>query len=99
VRSKILGLIFLKIEDTWGRQGRKYPTRYNNVSKFYCSIFIWRSTCFGRHTAHHQEPKTVLAACGFSYRVQCVRQRLLSTHPASFYIWKTRGCQYSFRLL
>jgi hypothetical protein len=25
--------------------------------KFYYSIFIWSSTCFGRHTAHHQEPK------------------------------------------
>jgi hypothetical protein len=22
---------------------------------------------FGRHTAHHQEPKTALAASGFSY--------------------------------
>jgi hypothetical protein len=25
------------------------------------------SACFGRHTAHHQEPKTPLAASGFSY--------------------------------
>jgi hypothetical protein len=24
------------------------------------------STCFGRHTAHHQEPKTALTASGFS---------------------------------
>jgi len=22
----------------------------------YYSIIIWSSTCFGRHTAHHQEP-------------------------------------------
>jgi len=21
-------------------------------------IFVWSSTCFGRHTVHHQEPKT-----------------------------------------
>ena len=28
-------------------------------------IFIWSSTCFGRKTAHHQEPKTALAASGF----------------------------------
>ena len=46
---------------------KKNPTRCNNVSKFYYSIFIWGSTCFGRHTAHHQEPKTALAASGFSY--------------------------------
>jgi len=41
------------------------PTRCNNVSKFYYSVFRWSSTCFGRHTVHHQEPKTALAASGF----------------------------------
>ena len=41
------------------------PTRCHSVSKFYL-IFIWSSTCFGRHTAHHQEPKTALAASGFA---------------------------------
>jgi hypothetical protein len=35
--------------------------------KLYYSIFIWSSSCFGRHIAHHQEPKTALAASGFSY--------------------------------
>jgi len=45
----------------------KNPTRCNNVTKFYYSIFIWSSACFGRHTAHQQEPKTALAASGFSY--------------------------------
>jgi len=35
---------------------KKNPTRCNNVLKFYYSIFIWSSTCFGRHTAHHQQP-------------------------------------------
>jgi hypothetical protein len=39
-------------------------TKYQN---FYYSILIWSSTCFGRHTAHHQEPKTALVASGFSY--------------------------------
>ena len=43
----------------------KDPTRCNSVSKFYYSIFIWSSTCFGRHTAQHQEPKTALAASRF----------------------------------
>jgi len=42
------------------------PTSCNSVSKFYF-IFIWSSTCFGRHTAHHQEPKTALVASGFAY--------------------------------
>jgi len=39
--------------------------------KIYYSIFIWSSTCFGRHIAHHQEPKTALAASGFSYVEGC----------------------------
>jgi len=43
----------------------------NNVSKFHYSIFICSSTCFGRHTAHHQEPKTVLTASGFAYMEGC----------------------------
>jgi hypothetical protein len=47
------------------------PTRCNSVSKLYYSIFIWSSTCFGRHTAHHQEPKTALAASGFAYVEGC----------------------------
>ena len=51
---------------------KKNPTRCNNVSKFfYYSIFIWSSTCFRRHTAHYQEPKTALAASGFSYVEGC----------------------------
>jgi len=50
---------------------KKNPTRCNNVSKFYYSLFIWSSTCFGRHAAHHQEPKTALAASGFSYVEGC----------------------------
>ena len=39
--------------------------------KIYYSIFIWSSTCLWRHTAHHQEPKTALAASGFSYVEGC----------------------------
>jgi len=48
----------------------KNPRRFNSVSKFYF-VSIWSSTCFGRHTAHHQEPKTALAAYGFSYVEDC----------------------------
>jgi len=50
---------------------KENPTIYNNISKFYYSIFICSSTCFGRHTAHHQEPKTALATSGFSYVKGC----------------------------
>jgi len=39
--------------------------------KFYYYLFIWISTCFGQHTVHHQEPKTALAASGFSYMEGC----------------------------
>jgi len=38
------------------------PTRCNSVSKFYF-IFIWSSTYFGRHTAHHQELWYTVASC------------------------------------
>jgi len=48
----------------------KNPTRCNSVSKFYFT-FICSSTCFGQHPAHHQEPKTVLAASGFAYMEGC----------------------------
>jgi len=90
---------------------KKNPTRCNNVSKFYYSIFIWSSTCFGRYTAHHQEPKTALAAlvfhtwkivgCVVGRRCQahCAWQRPLTTRPTTFHVWKTSGCQCSFRLL
>jgi len=91
---------------------KESPTRCNNVSKFYYSIFIWSSTCFGRHTAHHQEPKTALAASGFSYVEGCLDVQLEDvvrhTVPddvfqlhvqTAFHLWKTRGCQCSFRLL
>jgi len=46
---------------------KKYTTRCNSVSELYYSLFIRSSTRFGRQTAHHQEPKTALAASGFSY--------------------------------
>jgi len=35
--------------------------------KIYYSMFIWSSTCFGWHTAHHQELKIALAASGFAH--------------------------------
>ena len=49
---------------------KENPTRSNSASKFYF-IFIWSSTCFGRHTAHHKKPKTAIAAPGFAYVGGC----------------------------
>jgi len=87
---------------------KKNPTRCNNVSKFYCFIFIWSSTRFGRHTAHHQEPKTALAAPGFSHVEVCwtcswwtlsgtysysAWKRPPTVRQTTFHLWKTRGCQ------
>jgi hypothetical protein len=48
-----------------------HKEKSNNMSKFYYSIFVWSSTCFGRHAILHQEPKTALAASGFSYVKGC----------------------------
>jgi len=79
---------------------KENPTRSNSVSKFYF-IFIWSSTRFGRHTAHHQESKTALAASGFAYVEACWTCSCwtLTARPRTLHVWKTRGCQWSFRLL
>jgi len=50
---------------------KKNPTRFNTIKINY-SLFIRNSKCFGRHTDHHQEPKTALAATGFSYMEGCL---------------------------
>jgi len=42
-------------------------------------LFVWSSTCFGWHTAHHQEPKTALAASGFACVEGCWTLQLLDT--------------------
>jgi len=75
--------------------------------KIHYFIFIWSSTCFGRHTAHHQELKTALAASGFCisgrlldlWLLDAVRQRPVTTRSTTFHVCKTRGCQCTFRLL
>ena len=99
-------LIILKITNnsfqTYDLVHKENPTWRNNVSKFYYSIFIWSSTCFGRHIAHHQEPKTALAASGFSYVEGCWTCSWWTLSSTVLYlprIKKTRDCQCSFRLL
>ena len=49
---------------------------------FIIPYFKWSSTFFGRHTAHHQEPKTAQAASGFAY-VECCRTCSCWTLPGS----------------
>jgi hypothetical protein len=41
---------------------QKEPTRYDPVIEFIIPMFLNCSTCFGRHTAHHQEHKN----CNFN---------------------------------
>jgi len=68
--------------------------------KIYYSIFIWRSTCFGQHTAHHQEPKTALAASGLrAWKVVGCCGCWTPTTSNNLPHTQTRGCQCSFRLL
>jgi hypothetical protein len=50
---------------------KEKSNKMQQCTKFHYSIFIWSSTCFDRHTAHHQEPKTALAISGFSYVKGC----------------------------
>jgi len=78
---------------------------------FIIPYFKWSSTCFGRHSTHHQEPKTAQAASGFAYVEGCrtcrcwmlsgsIRwQRPATARPTTFHICKTRCCLCSFRLL
>jgi hypothetical protein len=58
-------------DDIYSEIHEENPTKCNSVPKFYYSLFIWSSTCFERHTAHHQEPKSALAVSGFSYVESC----------------------------
>ena len=74
------------------KKTQKDATLYQN---FIIPYFKWSSTCFGRHTGHHQELKTAQAASGFAYVEGC---QTLSC-PTTFHVCKTRGCLCSFKLL
>jgi len=49
-------------------KAQQYATVYQN---FIVPYFKLSSTCFGRHTAHHQEPKIAQAASSFAYVEGC----------------------------
>ena len=82
---------------------KEKSNKMQQFTKIYYFILIWSSTCFGRHTAHHQDPKTTLGASGFLYVTgwwTCSWWTLSGlTRPTTFHVWKTRGCQCNFRLL
>ena len=58
-------------QEIWFYLHTEKSNKMQQCTKMYYSLFIWSSTCFGRHTAHHQEPKTALAASGFAYVEGC----------------------------
>ena len=70
---------------------QKKSNKMQQCIKMYYSIFIWSSTCFGRHTAHYQEPKTALAVSSFAYVKGCWTLRLLPTFPR--YCWVKWKCK------
>jgi len=76
----------------------KNPTRCNSVSKFYFR-FIWSLTCFGRHTVHHQEPKTALAVSGFAYVEDCWPCSCWTLRASSNYTANNPPCMQNQRLL
>jgi len=74
------------------------PNKMQQCIKIYYSIFIWSSTCFGQHTAHHQEPKTAQAATGFAYVEGC---QTCSCWTLSGSIWggvSPETCWASFKI-
>jgi hypothetical protein len=56
---------------------KKNPTRCNNVSKFLLFHTYMKLNMFRRHTDHHQEPKTALAASGFFIRGRLLNVQLV----------------------
>jgi len=77
----------------------KKSNKMQQCIKIYYSIFMWSSTCFKRHTAHHQEPKTALAASGFAYMEGLLDVWLMDAVSVqqphvqtTLHICKTRGC-------
>jgi hypothetical protein len=57
---------------------KKEPTRCNRVLEFIIPVFLNCSTCFGRHTDHHQELKNCNCSSGFTYVYGCRSLRWLN---------------------
>jgi hypothetical protein len=112
------GFLYGREEDRWVEyfdkiELKSYRKKSNKMQQcikiFIIPYFKWSSICFGRHTAHHQEPKTAQAASVFAYvggyrACSCwtygaTWQRPITARPITFHVCKTRGCLCSFRLL
>jgi len=78
-----VGFSFLMLKMSYDLIHTEITNKMQQFIKIYYSMFIWSSTCFGRHTARHQELKTALAAYGFAYVRGC---------PTTSHVCKTRGC-------
>jgi hypothetical protein len=75
-----------RVKWLWAEIHREKSNKMQQCIKFYYSIIIWSSTCFGRHTAH--------------YQAHTVPDNVHQLHvQTTCHVWKTRGCQCSFRLL
>ena len=90
---------------------KENPTRCNNVSKFIIPYLYETQHVSGdtppiiRSLKLHWQPlvlhtwKGVGRVVGGRCQAQCPWQRPPTTRPTTFYVWKTRGCQCSFRPL
>jgi len=72
----------------------------DRVVEFIIPVFLNCSTCFGRHTAHHQELKNCNCSLWFYIRlwlqVAAAMAQPSQRQPATINVCKTRGCNYSF---
>ena len=90
---------------------KKNPTRCTSVATFYHSYFYESQHVSGdtppiiRGLKLHWQPlvfytwKVVGRVVGGLCQAQCDSQCPPTTRPTTFHVWKTRGCQCSFRLL
>jgi len=75
---------------------KELANKMQQCNKICYSTFIWSSTCFGRHTAHHQELKTALAASGFAYVKDCWTLWLLDAVRLSLTASSNHNVQHPF---
>jgi len=92
---------------------KKNPTRCKNISNFFIVPYLSQAQHVSGDTPPiirslklHWKPlvfhtwKVVGRVVGGRCQAQYVPwQRPPTTRPATFHVWKTRGCQFSFRLL
>jgi hypothetical protein len=90
---------------------KKNPTSCNNYQNFIIAYLYDTQRVSGntppiiRSLKLHWQPlvfrtwKVVGHVFGGCCQAQCAWQHPPTTHPTTFHVWRTRGCQCSFRLL